>query len=65
MIFSKTLIVQTRGKNTFLLDNLPVNVNENINGYISPEEILKCIKNLKSNLIFDTGILPQSWLSGI
>ena len=68
--------------------------NVHINGYISQNEIFKCIKNLKNNktcgedeiineyikstsnrfihiyeklfkIIFDTGILPQSWLNGI
>ena len=81
-------------ESTTLHNELPNDSNVHINGYISQNEIFKCIKNLKNNkacgedeiineyikstsnrfihiyeklfnIIFDTGILPQSWLNGI
>ena len=73
-------------QSTTLQNERPNDSNVHIYGYISQNEIFKCIKNLKNNkacgedeiinrfihiyeklfnIIFDTGILPQSWLNGI
>jgi hypothetical protein len=81
-------------ESTTLQNELPNDCNVHINGYISQNEIFKCIENLKNNkacgedeiineyikstsnrfihiyeklfnIIFDTGVLPQSWLNGI